>query len=78
VSADGKSILEGICDTLCSGVFGFYDAYGWIVPAVLLTALLFALMIFLCWALEDIPTELEIFRARGAIFKWARSRWAKS
>jgi len=75
VSADEKSLFDGLWDTLSSAVFNAYDAYGWIIPALLLTILLFAIVVLIAYAMEDIPIDVEIFHGVGAIFKWTRRRW---
>ena len=75
VSTDGNTQLDRLMDTVASSISYTYDAYGWILPALLLTVLLFAVMALFCWMLEDVPLELEVFTAPHSIFTWVRNRW---
>lgn len=75
MSSDGGSQLEQLCDTAASAAFSVYDAYGWMVPALLLSVLFLGLLALLCWALEDLPLEPEILRGFPGIFRWSRRVW---
>ena len=75
MSADGKSLFEGLWDTFSSAVFNAYDAYGWILPALLLTTLLLGVLVLIACAMEDLPIDVEIFDGIGGIFKWTRRWW---
>ena len=75
VAADGNSQLERLWDAAAAGLCNIYDAYGWGVPAVLLSMVFLGLRALLAWALEDLPVDLEVFQGFGGIFRWMRSRW---
>lgn len=78
LSADEKSLLEGLWDAFTSGVINVYDGYGWIIPALLLTILLLGVLVLIAYAVEDLPIDVEIFDGIGGIFKWTRRRWKGS
>ena len=65
----------GKWDQGSSWILGAYDAYGWIPQACMLILLAALFLGFLCWLMEDLPMELELFRAPGAIFRWTRRNW---
>ena len=75
MSADEKSLLEGLWDTFSSAVFNAYEGYGWILPALLLTILLLGVLALIACAMEDLPLDIEIFDGIGGIFKWTRRWW---
>ena len=75
MSAGEKSLFEGLWDTCSSAVFNVYDGYGWIFPALLLTALLVGVLILIAYATEELPIDGELFNGIGGIFKWTRARW---
>jgi hypothetical protein len=75
VSTGGNSQLEGLWDAAATVVFNVYDAYGWVIPAVLLSLLLLGVLVLLAWALEDLPVDAEILQGFGGIFRWTRKRW---
>jgi len=75
VSSDGNSQLEGLWDAAASAVLNVYDAYGWVVPALLLSLLLLGVLVLLAWALEDLPVDAEALQGFGGIFRWTRKRW---
>jgi hypothetical protein len=72
MSTDGSSQLEAMWDSLAAMVLNVYDAYGWIVPALLLSVLFLGLIALFAWLTEELPLDLEIFRCLGGIFKWMR------
>jgi hypothetical protein len=73
VFGDSYSQLERLGDADGSVVLNVLDAYGWIVPAVLMTILLLGVVILIAWALEELPFELPVFEGIGGIFKWSRA-----
>jgi hypothetical protein len=75
VSADEKSLFDGVWDTFSSAVFNAWDGYGWILPALLLTLLLLGVLVLIAWAMEDFPIDVDIFDGIGGIFRWTRRRW---
>ena len=75
MSADEKSLLEGLWDTFSSAVFNTYDGDGWILPALLLTILFLGILVLIACAMEDLPIDLEIFDGVGGIFRWTRRWW---
>lgn len=75
MSADGGSPLDGLWDSISSAVVSFVDAFGWILPALVLTILFLGLIALVAFWLDDLPfdsrssRELEAFsggRADGA------------
>lgn len=75
MSGESRSLIGGLLDSATSVVFSAYEAYGWIVPATVVTVLFFAVFVFLCWLLEDIPLEFDVFTAPRSIFNWTHKRW---
>ncbi len=75
MSADEKSLFDGVWDTFSSAVFNAWDGYGWILPALLLTLLLLGVLVLIAWAMEDFPIDVDIFDGIGGIFRWTRRRW---
>jgi len=75
VSTDANSSLESLWNATASTLSNVIDAYGWIVPALLLTALLLGAIALFAWIAEDVPFDLEFFQSIGGIFKWARAQW---
>ena len=75
VSTEGNSFLESLSDASASALFNVYDAYGWVIPAVLLSLLLLGALALLAWALEDLPLDAELFQGFGGIFRWSRRWW---
>ena len=75
VSADGNSQFESLWNTVVAGFYYAFDAYGWVLPAVVLSVMLLCLIALLAWWLEDIPFDMDLFRAIGGIFRWTRERW---
>jgi len=73
VFGDSYSQLEKLGDADGSVFFNILDAYGWIVPAVLMSILLFGVVILIAWAIEDLPVEFPFFEGVGGIFKWSRA-----
>jgi hypothetical protein len=78
VSSDGGSQLAWLWDAAVTGVLDVYNAWGWILPAILLTLLFCVVVVILCWILEDLPPEMEIVRTPFAIFRWTRRRWRET
>jgi hypothetical protein len=75
VSTDGNSFLESFAAATATWVSTVIDNYGWILPALFLTALLLGVIVLVAWIAEDIPFDVEIFQGIGGIFKWARTQW---
>jgi len=75
VSTEGNSFLEGLWDAAASTLFNVYDAYGWVIPALLLSLLLLVVLALLAWALEDLPVDVEVLQGFGGIFRWTRKWW---
>ena len=78
MSSDGSSQLEGLWDAAVAGVINAYTAWGWVVPATLLTMLFCAVVVLLCRFLEDLPLDAEVVRTPVAIFRWTRTRWRET
>ena len=76
--SEGSSELDSFLDSLGTWFFNTFDACGWYVPALLLTILFFAAFALFCYRTEDIPLELDIFRAPGAIFTWTKKQWQRT
>lgn len=71
--ADDGSQLAALWDAAASTIFNVYDAYGWIVPALVLSLLFLALIALFGYLLDDIPVEfLDGF---VGVFRWTRKRW---
>jgi amino acid transporter len=49
------------------------DGYGWILPALMLSALLLVLIGLFAYWFEDLP--LEAFEGFGGIYRWTRQAW---
>jgi hypothetical protein len=75
VSADGGSQLDGLWDSLSTAVMNAIDAYGWILPAAVLTILFLGFMVLIAWCTEELPFEPEVFNAIGDIPRWTRKWW---
>ena len=75
MSTDDGSQLESLWDSCAAFVLNAYDAYGWMVPALLLTLLFFTVLALICWALEGIELDLPVFEGPVAIFGWCRKNW---
>jgi len=75
VSTDGNSGLEALWDTAASAVLNVYVAYGWVIPALLLSLLLLGVLALLAWALDDLPVDAEALQGFGGIFRWTRKKW---
>jgi hypothetical protein len=52
-----------------------YDAYGWVLPALLLSLLLLGFLALLAWALEDLPVDVEVLQGFDGIFRGTRKWW---
>ena len=88
MSTDWSSQVEGLWDAMATAVLNVYDAYGWVIPAVLLSLLLLVLLVgvigLLAWALaavgvDDLPVDADVFSGlagmfRG-VFRWTRESW---
>ncbi|HWE85826.1 MAG TPA: hypothetical protein VG267_12850 [Terracidiphilus sp.] len=72
---DSNSQLESLWDTCAGTLINTWDVYGWLIPALLLTILFFAVIAFVCWALEDVDFDLPIFEGPRCIFRWCKRRW---
>jgi len=78
MSADWSSRLEGLWDAMATAVLNVYDAYGWVIPAVLLSLLLLVLLIGVLWLVASAVGELSldadvnVFGGFGGIFRWTR------
>jgi hypothetical protein len=75
MGADGNSQLVPIWDAAVAAITNTFDAYGWIVPAVLLSVLFIALLGLVGYIMEDIPVDADVFNVFPAIFKWMRESW---
>jgi hypothetical protein len=75
MGADGNSQLVAMWDAAASAITSTFDAYGWIVPAILVALLYLCLIALFCWLVEDLPFELPVFEGVGGIFKWMRKSW---
>ena len=81
MSADWSSRLEGLWDAMATAVLNVYDAYGWVIPAVLLSLLLLVLLIGVLWLVASAVGELSldadvnVFGGFGGIFRWTRENW---
>lgn len=71
----GNAQAAGFWETLTSALSEFVDVYGWILPALLLTALLIAGIALLCFFLDDLPLEVPIIRVGRRIFRSTRRNW---
>lgn len=69
--------LADLLDSVATATPNAVDCYGWIVPATFLTLLFIAALVIVCWQLDDLPLEGDIFTVPHAIFAWARKRWQK-
>jgi hypothetical protein len=80
LSYDDSSQLEGLWNTTANAVIDTYNAWGWVMPAILLTALFVVVCLLLiglvsslhleCFA--DLSPEVEPI---SAIFSWTRKEW---
>jgi hypothetical protein len=77
VSADGDSHLDGLWDAAASVVFNAYNAYGWVLPAALLSLLFLGALVLFCWLLDDLPFDLQVIKGPRWIFRWTRAGWRK-
>jgi hypothetical protein len=77
MGADGNSQLETMWDAVTAAIATGFNAYGRIVPAILVTLLYLSLIGLFCWWLEDIPFELPVFEGVGGIFRSIRTSWHK-
>lgn len=75
MSADGGSPLDGLWDSISSAVVSFVDAFGWILPALVLTILFLGLIALVAFWLDDLPFDFEILQGVGGIFRWTRRWW---
>lgn len=75
--SESRSLLSGLLDSAAATTLNAVDCFGWIVPATLLTLLFIAILVFVCWRLEDLPLEADVFTVPRTIFTWARKRWQK-
>ena len=75
VSSDGGSQLETLWNTAASGVYNAIDAYGWVVPAVVLTALMFVVLFAIGSALDGAGFDFPLGESVGGIFRWTRKWW---
>ena len=88
MSTDWSSQLERLWDAMATAVLNVYDAYGWVIPAVLLSLLLLVLLVGVLGALasalaavgvDDLPLDADVFGGlagmfRG-VFRWTRENW---
>jgi hypothetical protein len=80
VSSDDGSQLESLWNITANAVIDAYNAWGWVVPAIFLTALFGVVCLLLielasslhleCFA--DLSPEIEPI---SAIFSWTRKEW---
>ncbi len=69
---DANSQLAGLWDTCATALLNTWDAYGWILPAILLTLLFFGAIVLVCWALADLDFDAGLIEAPIGIFRWCR------
>jgi hypothetical protein len=72
VSTDGNSYLEGLWNSTACALCNAIDAYGWIIPALLLTALLLGALFLIGLLLEDCPIDPDLPGGICGVFKWAQ------
>jgi hypothetical protein len=72
---DGKYPLEGLDSALGSAISGVVDPFAWVVPAVFLSVLLIAFLVFIGSLLGDFPLEFDLPECFCGIFKSARASW---
>ena len=70
--SDGER-LNSLFDSVSTAIFGAYDAYGWVLPALLLTILVFGLIALFALSFDDLP--VEFLEAVPRVFLWTRARW---
>jgi hypothetical protein len=69
---DANSQLDGLWDTCAAAILNTWDAYSWVVPALLLTLLFFGAIALICFALQDLDFDAPLIEAPVAIFRWSR------
>lgn len=72
---DGNSQIESLWSACAGTIAQQWDAYGWVVPALLLTLVFFAAIGWLCWALEDLPVDVPLVKVPKWIFRRMRLIW---
>jgi hypothetical protein len=81
MSTDWSSQLERLWDAMATAVLNVYDAYGWVIPAVLLSLLLLLLLVgvigLIASAVGELPLDADVpvFEGFGGIFRWTREIW---
>jgi hypothetical protein len=69
---DASSQLDTFWDTCAAAVLNAWDACAWIIPALLLTLLLFGLFALICFALDGLDFDAPLIEGPVAIFRWCR------
>jgi hypothetical protein len=69
---DANSQLDGLWDTCAAAILNTWDAYSWVLPALLLTLLFFGVIALICFALQDLDFDTSLIEAPVAIFRWSR------
>jgi hypothetical protein len=69
---DANSQFDGLWDTCAAAILNAWDAYSWVLPALLLTLLFFGVFALICFALEDLDLDASLIEAPVAIFRWSR------
>jgi hypothetical protein len=69
---DANSQLDGLWDTCAAAILNTWDAYSWVLPALLLTLLFFGVFALICFALEDLDFDASLIEAPVAIFRWSK------
>jgi hypothetical protein len=73
--AEGNGQFESLWDASGTWLFNVVDAYGWVLPATLLTLLFLGAVVLLCWWLEDLPFDLPVLEGPFQIFQTQRKGW---
>ena len=61
MSADGNSYFESLWNATACMLCNVIDAYGWILPALILTALVLGVIALIGCLVDDIPVDLDLF-----------------
>jgi hypothetical protein len=70
----GNAQVAGFWETITTALGDVILAYGWILPALALTALLIGVYALLCFMVEDV-VEIPIFSMVRRIFHRSRRDW---
>jgi hypothetical protein len=84
MSTDWSSQLDGLWDAMATAVLNVYDAYGWVIPALLLSIVVLVLLVGVLGLLasigvDDLPVDADVFGGVGGmfrgIFRWTHENW---